>query len=112
MRNPEAFANPANIEQENLRGELEEFHRKWVEEITITYTRSNGEPQVLTLADILNRREKLEMAYNPNDGVEVRWGAAEGSEEFASCKRRAPAGQRQKMESYRRWFKDRLFPLR
>jgi hypothetical protein len=56
--------------------------------------------------------EKLEMAYNPNDGVEVRWGATEGTEEFSSCKRRAPADQRKKMESYRQWFKNRTFPIR
>jgi hypothetical protein len=112
MRNPGAFATPESIERENLKIELENLHRKWAEQITITYTRSNGEPQELTLADVLNRREKLEMAYNPNDGVELRWGAAEGSEEIASCERRAPADQHQRMESYRRWFKDRLFPIR
>jgi hypothetical protein len=112
MRNPEDFANPSSIEQVDLKAELENLHREWAEEITITYTRSNGEPQELALADILNRRGKLEVAYNPNDGVEVRWGAAEGSEEIASCERNAPAGQRQRMEAYRRWFKERSFPLR
>ena len=58
------------------------------------------------------RREKLEMAYNPNDGVEIRWGASEGSEEISSCKRRAPVDQRRRMESNRKWFRDRLFPIR
>jgi len=112
MRNPEAFTNPASKKPEDLKVELENLHRKWAKETTITYTRSNGVFHTLTLTDILNRREKLEMAYNPNDGVEVRWGAAEGSEEFSSCKRRAPAGQRRRMESYRKWFRDRIFPLR
>jgi hypothetical protein len=112
MRNPEAFANPASIKLEDLKIELENLHRKWAKEITITYTRSNGVPHTLILTDILNRREKLEMAYNPNDGVEVRWGAAEGSEEFSSCIRRAPVDQRRRMESYRKWFRDRIFPIR
>ena len=34
------------------------------------------------------------MAYNPNDCVEVRWGATEGTPESATCKRRAPEDQR------------------
>ena len=112
LRNPEAFANPESQKPEDLKVELINLHRKWVKEITITYTRSNGLPHTLSLADILMRTEKLEMAYNPNDGVEIRWGAAEGSEEFSSCKRRAPADQRRKMESYRKWFRDRIFPIR
>ncbi len=112
MRNPEAFTNPASKRSEDLKVELENLHRKWAKETTITYTHSNGVSHTLTLADILNRREKLEMAYNPNDGVEVRWGAAEGSEEFSSCLRRAPVDQRRRMESYRKWFRDRIFPIR
>jgi hypothetical protein len=111
-RNPEAFAIPADKKIEDIKSELIKLHKEWAEEITITYTCSNGVPQTLTLADVLNRREGLEMAYNPNDGIEVRWGAAEGSDEMASCKRRAPAEQRLKMESYRQWFKDRKFPIR
>ena len=39
------------------------------------------------------------MAYNPNDCVELRWGAAENSDEAATCKRHAPAAQRAKMSS-------------
>jgi hypothetical protein len=31
-----------------------------------------------------------QMAYNPNDCVEVRWGAPENSEEASTCKRHAP----------------------
>jgi hypothetical protein len=111
-RNPEAFAKPASQKLEDLKIELESLHKTWAKEITITYTRSNGLPFTLTLIDILNRIEKLEMAYNPNDGVEVRWGAVEGSEEFSSCKRQAPADQRRKMESHRKWFRYRIFPIR
>ncbi|MGB3862610.1 MAG: hypothetical protein WA915_11025, partial [Candidatus Aminicenantaceae bacterium] len=111
LRNPEAFAITESKKPEDLMIELINLHGKWAKEIAITYTRSNGLPHTLSLADILMRTEKLEMAYNPNDCVEIRWGAAEGSEEFSSCKRRAPADQRQKMESNRKWFRDRTFPI-
>jgi hypothetical protein len=51
------------------------------------------------------------MAYNPNDCVEVRWGAPENSEEAATCKRHAPQAQRAKMSSeYRSWFHERRWP--
>jgi hypothetical protein len=112
MRNPEAFTFLEPKKPKELRVELIELHRKWAKEITITYTRSNGLKHVLSLADILKRREMLEMAYNPNDSVEIRWGATEGSDEFSSCKRRAPADQHRRMESYRKWFRDRVFPTR
>jgi hypothetical protein len=112
MRDPEAFAIPESKKPEDLKDELIGLHRRWAKEIAITYTRSNGLTHRLSLAEILMRTEKLEMGYNPNDGVEIRWGAAEGSEEFSSCKRRAPADQRRKMESYRHWFRDRTFPIR
>jgi hypothetical protein len=77
-----------------------------------SYTRSDGSSWTLSLADLVDRQEALEMAYNPNDCVERRWGAAEGSEELASCTRRAPAEQRQRMEAYRPWFATRTRPPR
>ena len=53
------------------------------------------------------------MAYNLNDCVELRWGAAEGSEEASTCKRHAPPSQRTKMASdYRVWFHERRRPPR
>ena len=50
------------------------------------------------------------MGYNPNDSVEVRWGAPEGSEERATARRRAPASQLEKMKALRPWFHKRLRP--
>jgi hypothetical protein len=50
------------------------------------------------------------MAYNPNDGIEIRWGAPETSKERASCHRHAPASQLEKMKSVRQWFSKRLHP--
>ncbi len=52
-----------------------------------TYTRSDGQPQELGLGELLSRAEALEVAYNPNDCPELRWGATPGSSEAATCKR-------------------------
>ncbi len=79
---------------------------------TFTYTRSDGSTQTLSLADITNRREAFEMAYNPSDCVEVRWAAPEGSAERATCRQRAPADQHARMKTYRSWFQARRRPPR
>jgi hypothetical protein len=52
------------------------------------------------------------MAYNPNDCVEVRWGAKEGSAEYATCKRRSPEDQKARMGEYRAWFREAKRPPR
>ena len=66
----------------------------------------------LTLAEVLSRGEALEMAYNPNECVESRWGAPAGSAELATCRAHAPAEQRARMETYRAWFHERRRPPR
>ncbi|MDD2320933.1 MAG: hypothetical protein PHO83_12890, partial [Geobacteraceae bacterium] len=78
----------------------------------IIYTRSDGSSWRLSLADIYARRPGLEIAYNPNDCVERRWGAAPGMPDFVTCRRRSPVGQRQKMEMYRPWFHEARRPPR
>jgi len=75
-----------------------------------TYTRSDGSPWTLTLKDVIDRMADFEMAYNPNDCVELRWGAPAGSDEASTCKRHAPAAQRAKMTEYRNWFRERHWP--
>jgi hypothetical protein len=77
-----------------------------------SYPRSDGSQWTLALKDVIDRMGLLEMAYNPNDCVELRWGAREGSEEAATCKRFAPAAQRAKMTKYRAWFHERRRPPR
>jgi hypothetical protein len=52
------------------------------------------------------------MAYNPNDCVEIRWGAKAGTEEYASCKRHAPQAQVEQMAVMRGWFHDAKRPPR
>jgi hypothetical protein len=111
-RNPEAFRIPTGKSTAQVRSELEALHRKWAVEYNISYARSDGNEQVLSMADVIDRLEALEMGYNPNDGIEIRWGAPEGSAELAACGRRAPEDQRAKMRRYRRWFRDRAIPIR
>ncbi len=77
---------------------------------TFEYTRSDGSPWQLTLGDLVDRAEQMEVAYNPNDCVEVRWGAAEGSDERSTCARHAPTEQHQRMQKVRAWFAARKRP--
>jgi hypothetical protein len=62
------------------------------------------------VGEILRRIDAFEMAYNPNDGIEIRWGAPENSAELSTGHRRVPEGQLKKMESVRVWFSKRLHP--
>jgi hypothetical protein len=75
-----------------------------------TYTRSDGSAWTLSLQDVIDRAADLEMAYNLNDCVELRWGAPDKSDEASTCKRHAPAPQRAKMTEYRTWFRERHWP--
>jgi hypothetical protein len=79
---------------------------------TFTYPRTDGSAWTLSLKDVMERIISLEMAYNPNDCVELRWGAPDSSEEASTCKRAAPRAQRAKMTQYRPWFQERRRPPR
>ncbi|MCU0835388.1 MAG: hypothetical protein MUC77_13300 [Chromatiaceae bacterium] len=91
---------------------IEAFHAREVERRHITYTRSDGSPWRLSLAEIYARRSGLEVGYNPNDCVERRWGATPATADFATCRRQAPPEQRARMEEYRPWFHERRRPPR
>jgi hypothetical protein len=91
---------------------VEQAHARATEERKIEYVRSDGSPWPLTVAELLARKSALEMAYNPNDCIEVRWGAPQGSEERSTCRRNAPAEQRTRMGAYRPWFRDGRRPSR
>jgi hypothetical protein len=110
LRSPDDFKMSKLHSAEHVKKNLEDFLTKKLSELSITYTRTNGAEQKLTLEEILKRRDAFEMAYNPNDGIEIRWGAPEKSEERSSCKRHVPAGQLEKMNTVRRWFQKRLHP--
>jgi hypothetical protein len=79
-------------------------------ELSISYVRTNGSAQKLTVNELLKRRDAFEMAYNPNDGIEIRWGAQENSEERATCRRHAPSNQLATMRVLRKWFQKRQHP--
>lgn len=91
---------------------IEQLHARRIKESFITYTRTDGSPWKLSLAEIYARRPGIEIGYNPNDCVERRWGATPGSPDFASCRRQAPDAQRQRMEEYRPWFHEARRPPR
>lgn len=108
VRQPKLFAFPAGREPAAVRRELEALYEASTREKGLTYTRSDGTPWKLTMADVIARRRGLEVAYNPNDCVEIRW-AAQG-EELSPCRRHAPEAQRRLMEKYRIWFATRTRP--
>ncbi len=91
---------------------IERLHAQSSHEHFVTYTRSDGSSWKLSLAEIYARRPGLEVAYNPNDCVERRWGATPGLPDFATCRRRAPAEQQKRMEEYRPWFREARRPPR
>jgi hypothetical protein len=107
---PEDFKISKLSSSENIKDKLQSLLDKKVSELTISYNRSDGSSQELTLAEILKRRAAFELAYNPNDGIEIRWGAPENSEERATCHRQAPLSQQKTMQSARKWFNKRLHP--
>jgi len=110
VRSPDDYKLPMLQSPEKVKKNLEELLEKKTNELSITYTRSDGSKQRLTIAEILKRKEAFEMAYNPNDGAEIRWGAPENSAERSTCKRHVPAGQLDKMQKVRVWFQKRLHP--
>lgn len=107
---PEDFKISKSSSPEDVKNRLQSLLDQKVNELTISYTRTDGSTQELTLKQILQRIDSFEMAYNPNDGIEIRWGAPENSAEISTCKRRAPAYQQKTMESVRKWFSERLHP--
>jgi hypothetical protein len=111
VRHPELYVLSGRPAEE-ARAEVERLHERRVRERTASYSRSDGSSWTLTVADILARKAAFEMAYNPNDCVEIRWGASEGMDEYAPCHRHAPVEQRARMTEYRQWFRDGRRPPR
>ncbi len=111
-RRPERYAMPPGRSVTEVKAELQNMLGSELAARKFSYTRSDGSPWTLTIKDVVERASLLEMAYNPNDCVEIRWGASENSEEASTCKRFAPAAQRAKMVKYRPWFHERRRPPR
>jgi len=111
-RRPERYAMPAGKSAADVKAELESTLASELAARKFAYTRSDGTPWTLALKDVVDRTTGLEMAYNVNDCVELRWGAPDNSDEASTCKRRAPSVQRGKMTEYRSWFSERRRPAR
>ncbi len=109
---PQRFALTGGQTARQVRADLEALLQAESKKRSLAYTRSDGSSWTLTLADMLARAQALEMAYNPNDCVETRWGAPAGSPEASTCRRRAPADQATRMANYREWFRERRRPPR
>jgi hypothetical protein len=97
---------------EVVRDQIAKLHASLIPTKGISYTRTDGTPWKLTVADMLARRTNLEIAFNPNDCIEVRWGAAEGTPEYSTCQRHAPADQKARMAEVRVWFHEAKRPPR
>jgi hypothetical protein len=111
-RRPERYAMPAGKSPDQVRADLEARLVRELDERRFKYVRSDGSDFELRLKDVVDREPSLEMAYNPNDCVEARWGAPAGSEEASTCKGHAPSAQVAKMTGYRSWFHERRRPPR
>jgi hypothetical protein len=111
-RRPERYAMPAEKSPDQVRGDLDARLAQELRDRKFRYVRSDGSDWELGLQDVMSRESALEVAYNPNDCVEQRWGAASGGEEAATCRSHAPSAQVAKMQGYRSWFHDRKRPPR
>ena len=110
LRHPELFVL-GNQSPAQAKAQIEQHHAQRILESSIRYTRSDGNPWELSIADVLARKPAFEMAYNPNDCAEIRWCAKTDTAEYATCHRHAPAEQRAKMEQYRAWFRETRRPV-
>ena len=111
-RRPERYAMPKDKSVAEVKTELQTALASELAARKFSYTRSDGSPWTLTVKEVVDRAPELEMAYNLNDCVELRWGAPANSNEASTCKRHAPEAQRAKMTKYRPWFHERRRPAR
>lgn len=109
-RRPDRYAMPGGESVADVRAELQRVLGSELATRKFAYTRSDGSKWTLSLKDVIDRSVALEMAYNPNDCVELRWAAPDNSAEASTCKRHAPSAQRAKMTKYRNWFQARHWP--
>jgi hypothetical protein len=111
-RRLERYAMPKEKSNADVKAELQSVLASELPARKISYPRSDGSSWTLTLKDVADRAVDFEMAYNPNDCVELRWGALDKSDEASTCKRHAPSAQRAKMLKYRTWLHERRRPPR
>ena len=110
FEDPVLFRIPPGAGPAQLERLLRKEWNRSKNELFITYRRSDGTTWKLTLGELIDRIDRFEQAYNPNDCPELRWGALRGTEEFSTCTHRAPPEQRDRMSSYRSWHAERRRP--
>jgi hypothetical protein len=111
-RRPNRYAMPAGRSVADVKAEMERVLASELATRKFSYLRSDGSSWTLALQDVIARQAALEMAYNLNDCVELRWGAPERSDEASTCKRHASSAQHARMTEYRPWFHERRRPPR
>jgi hypothetical protein len=111
-RRPERYAMPKDKSVGEVKAELQSVLGSDLSARKFSYPRSDGSQWTLALKDVIDRAAALEMAYNVNDCVELRWGASDKSDEAVTCRLHAPEAQRAKMTKYRAWFHERRRPPR
>jgi hypothetical protein len=111
-RRADRYAMPTGKTAEEVQRQLEDRLSHELRQRTFRYTRSDGSDWELRLGDVVDRQNALEVAYDPNDCVEKRWGAPPGSSEASTCLAHAPDRQVEKMQEYRAWFHERRRPPR
>jgi hypothetical protein len=111
-RRPNRYAMPAGRSVADVKAEMERVLAQELATRKFSYLRTDGSSWTLSLQDVIARQGALEMAYNLNDCVELRWGAPERSDEASTCKRHASSAQRGRMTEYRPWFHERRRPPR
>jgi hypothetical protein len=109
-RRTERYAMPKGKSVADVKAELQGVLASELAARKFSYTRSDDSQWTLSLKDVIDRVAALEMSYNPNDCVELRWAAPDKSDEASTCKLHAPPGQRAKMTKYRTWFRERHWP--
>jgi len=109
-RRPDRYAMPKGKSSAEVKAELHDVLASVLSSRKFSYTRSDGSHWTLSLKDVIDRAADLEMGYNPNDCVELRWGAPEKGDEASTCKWHAPSEQRANMTEYRNWFRERRWP--
>ena len=110
VRRPSRFILDRGRSLGSIRTDLQNRLEDELTRRKFQYTRSDGTSWTMRLSELLERAVALEIAYNPNDCVETRWGAPADSIEAMPCRRHAPAEQVRQMREARDWFQTRTRP--
>ena len=102
---------PAGKSVEDVKSELQGMLASELASRKISYTRSDGSQWTLSVKDVVDRAVDFEMAYNPNDCVELRWAAPaqqRGGVDLQAARARRRSARR--CRDYRAWFRERHWP--